>query len=152
MTTPAGLALATLFLVACSSDHAPARSTDAGASQPGRALVLEYADFGPAAMSYTLVGDEWYAWAAPGCFDIDDRFDVHVVVYEGDRRAIERAYPTVVDHADYRLLPRADAVAFLDANIADLARATDLTPLEDGVRRRLESTRARIADAFPRAP
>ena len=139
-----GLAAA-LALAACAAgEEAP---VDAAAAD--RALVLEYADFGPAALSHTLVGDEWYQWVTPGCLAIHDHFEVQVVVFDGDRGAIERAYPTVPGVSDVRLVARADAAAYLDDNIEWLAGETDMTPLEDSVRLRLESTRARIAAAFP---
>ena len=152
MTHLVGLALvAALAAAACAApdDAAPDGSTAATAAPPSHALLFAYEDFGPSALSHTLVGDEWYTWATPGCFDIDDRFEVQVVVYQGDRAAVARDHPTVPGRADVRLVSRADAVAFLDQNIGWLAGEGDLTPLEDSVRLRLESTRARIAASFP---
>jgi len=158
MKVPAA-ALALLALLACraSDDPRPAtRNSDGSprmldrprADQPGRALVLEYADFGPQVMAEPLLGFEWYAWTKPGDLAPDDRFDVRVVVFDGDRRDIEHAYPTVAGHADYRLVARAEAVRFLDARISELA-GSDLSEPERRLRQRLDATRRRIAAAFP---
>jgi hypothetical protein len=124
------------LLAACAS---PKRREDA--------LVLEYADFGPAVMAHELIGDEWYPWSTPGDIGPDERFDIHVVVYDGDRARIERTYPTVTDRSDYRLLPRTKAVAFLDASIADLA--DEHTGPLSALRGRLQSTRSRILAGLP---
>jgi len=111
-----------------------------------RALVLDYADFGPQVMAEPLLGDEWYVWTRPGDLAPDDRFDVRVVVYQGDRAAIERAYPTVPGRSDYRLVARSEAVRFLDRQLAELAAAgADLSQPERVLRRRLEANRKRIA-------
>jgi hypothetical protein len=114
------------------------------------AIMLEYEDFGPPVMAHELLGNEWYAWSKPGSFEPDEQFDVHVVVYDGDRTLIERAYPTVKDRADYRLVLRADALAFLDASIAELANEHDRPLL--GLRARLQSTRSRIIANLPTKP
>jgi hypothetical protein len=116
------------------------------ADRPPRVLVLDYADFGPPVMAEPLLGDEWNVWIRPGDLGPDDRFDVHVVVYQGDRAAIERAYPTVPGHSDYRLVTRSEAVRFLDRELAELAAAAaDLSEPERVLRLRLEATRKRIA-------
>jgi hypothetical protein len=115
-------------------------------SQPGVALVLAYDDLGPQVMADSLIGPEWYSWATPGSFEPEDRFDVHVVVYEGDRAAIERRYATVKGHADYRLVRRAEAIKYLDAQLVELKDARDEVLVK--LRARLESTRTRIIDAL----
>lgn len=127
------------------SDGSP-KTLVAAPSVPGRTLVLDHDDFGPQSMVHELLGFGWYAWSTPGCFEQDDRFDVRVVVYRGDRAAIARAYPTVRLRSDYRLLERDAALRFLAAEIAGLADERDGILAE--LRGRLIMTRARIAVAL----
>src|SRR5512138_3199561 len=89
-------------------------------SSPG-AVVLDYSDFGSQARAYELLGHEWWQWEAGGSFEIDDVFDVHVVVYR-DRTLddVMRAYPTIVGVQDYRYVAYDDAMAYLADNLAEL--------------------------------
>jgi hypothetical protein len=118
-------------------------------SEPGRTVLFRYDDFGPQAMS--PVGFAWWSWEPGGSFEICDRFDVRVVVYTGSHKEVARRFPTVKGVSDHRLISRADALAHLDARIAELAAMPhdpdefDFGPLQ----RQLEETRRIVLECLP---
>lgn len=138
-TPPAPSAVPT---IAKNSDGSPKRLPPSAPSTPPHTLVLAYDDFGPQALAGQLLGPSWWSWEAGGSFEPGDEFDVRVVVYRGRTRAqVEATYPTVKNVSDHRLVPYADAIAFLDEALAD----PDLpSSLADDLR----ATRKRIVDAL----
>src|SRR5690349_5586495 len=77
--------------------------------------VLPYGSFGPQAMSYEVLGFEWWQWQ-PHCDPQPRDYDVRVVVYcNASTDEIARLYP--VDHnaeRDYRYITYHRALSFLD--------------------------------------
>lgn len=103
-------------------------------------------------MQLGLIGTEWWSWEAGGSYEPGDSFDVRVVVYQGrSARQVEAVYPTVKGQSDYRLLPRAAALQYLDKRIAELDPIStgpgehDFGPLK----RSLQRTRAVIVGCLP---
>ncbi|MBX3188577.1 MAG: hypothetical protein KF819_16290 [Labilithrix sp.] len=117
-------------------------------AEPPFTLVLPYEAFGPSAMASRVLGPEWWSWEPGGSFAVTDSFDVRIVVYAGRSASDVRArYPTVRGASDYRYVAKDDAIAYLDEQIASLAREApadeddfDFGPLK----RRLEETRHAI--------
>lgn len=125
-------------------------------SEPPFTLVLRYDDFGPQASADRLLGPAWWSWEAGGNYEIDDAFDVRVVIYQNrSREAVAARYPTVRAESDYRLVTRTEALRYLDERIAELdgwiAEAKkdpeehDFRPL----RRQLAATRDAIVAGLP---
>jgi hypothetical protein len=160
--------LAVLVVAACGEDPmdadlnstpAPARNSDGTSKrlppgppdEPSVTVVLPYDAFGPQSMAGTLIGQQWWSWEAGGSFEIDDSFDVRVVIYR-DRTAeqVARTYPVVRNQSDYRYVERGEALRYLDAQIAELETLIgqddelDWRPLRD----RLAATRAAIVRAL----
>ena len=50
-------------------------------NEPKAAMVLDYYDFGPQAMSYKVLGYSWWQWQSQGDSDPRLRDDIQVVVY-----------------------------------------------------------------------
>lgn len=81
-------------------------------------LVLDYADFGPQAMAYKVLGPKNHQWdpQTPIPFGAEG---VRVVVYRNiDLEQVKQHFP--VDpgrHQDYRYLAYSDALDYLDARI-----------------------------------
>ncbi|MCA9706165.1 MAG: hypothetical protein KDK70_09980 [Myxococcales bacterium] len=99
-------------------------------SRPPQTLVMRYDDFGPQALAGTLLGAEWWQWAAGGSWEIDDRFDVRVVVYRGiDREQVAAEYPTVEGRADYRYVTYDEALEHFDRAIVDIEGVPELARL-----------------------
>jgi hypothetical protein len=104
--------------------------------------VLPYGSFGPQAMSYEVLGFEWWQWQPHG----DSRprkYDVRVVVYcNASTDAVARLYP--VDRKaerDYRYITYDRALSFLDENIQQ-----DVDPaLTDELR----ATRKELVERLP---
>lgn len=114
-------------------------------SRPPYTLVLDYFDFGPQALSFSLIGMSWWQWEPGGSWEPGDRFDVRVVVYRGiSEEVVAAQYPTVEDEADYRYVSFADAMAYFDHNIADIEGEPSLLRLHD----ELIATRARVRQAM----
>jgi hypothetical protein len=110
-------------------------------SRPPHTLVLAYDDFGPQAMAGQLLGMEWWQWEAGGSWEIEDRFDVRVVVYRGiTEREVVAEYPTLVGLADYRYVSYDDAMAYFEENIADIEGEPSLLRLQE----ELVATRSRV--------
>jgi hypothetical protein len=93
-------------------------ATACAARTEAASTVLPYGSFGPQAMSYEVLGFEWWQWQPHG----DSRpreYDVHVVVYcNSSTDEIARRYP--VDRKaerDYRYITYERALIFLDENI-----------------------------------
>lgn len=119
------LALTTMALSACVSGVSKAT------------LVLNYADFGPQAMAYKIIGRNQLPWA-PNTPPVLGESQIRIVVYRGiTKEEVEAAFrPNKHSHYDYRYVPYRSALNYLDNNIARniLAKVT----------LRLEATRNKI--------
>lgn len=100
-------------------------------------IVLEYADFGPQAMAYPVIGPKRMPWA-PDTPVLIGEGKIYVVVFQNlELEQIEDKYnPDPEANIDYRFLRYQDAMRYLDAQIANniLAKVT----------RQLEQTRTNI--------
>jgi len=122
------------------SNGSPKRLPQGPPSHPPYTLVLSYDDFGPQALCSDLLGFAWYQWETGGSWEIDDSFDVRVVVYRGwTRDEVMKRYPTARNQSDYRYVAYADAIAFLDRALHD-----ETVIQSESLRTHLEATRARI--------
>lgn len=104
-------------------------------------LVLEFENFGPAAMSEPLLGQSWWQWQNHG----DSRprnYDIKVVVYRSQSlNEIKAEYSVSKENLkDYRYITYSESIDYLDENIKDniLPRVTQ----------RLENTRSKILKHF----
>lgn len=104
--------------------------------------VLPYGSFGPQAMSYEVLGFEWWQWQPHG----DSRpreYDVRVVVYcNASSDEVARLYP--VDRQaerDYRYITYDHALSYLDDNIRQ-----DVDP---DLTNELRATRKDLVDRLP---
>jgi hypothetical protein len=117
-------------------------ATACAARPEAASTVLPYGSFGPQAMSYEVLGFEWWQWQPHG----DSRprkYDVRVVVYcNASTDAVARLYP--VDRKaerDYRHITYDRALSFLDENIQQ-----DVDPaLTDELR----ATRKELVERLP---
>jgi hypothetical protein len=105
-------------------------------------LVLDYADFGPQAMAYRVIGPKNHQWdpQTPIPFGAEG---VRVVVYRNiELEEVKHHFPVNPErHQDYRYLHYADAVEYLDARIRQnlLKRITlRLERTRDMIRNHLE--------------
>ncbi len=105
-------------------------------------LVFDYADFGPQAMAYRLIGAKNYQWDphAPIPFGNEG---VRVVVYRNiSLEEVERHFPVSPESLrDYRYVAYAEAMDYLDARIRQnlLRRITErLEQTRDQLRAHLE--------------
>ena len=51
------------------------------ANESGNVVVFGYYDFGPQAMSYEVLGYEWWQWEAHGDSRPGKKYDIRVIVY-----------------------------------------------------------------------
>ena len=157
----AGFALG-LLLTVCLGHPAPAQARAPGLNSdgspkqlpppppdvPGQLMVLDYDDFGPQAMAFTLLGMAWWQWAECACFEPGDQMTIRVVVYRGvSKRAAQRRYPVVKNRSDYRYVSYRAALRYLDEQLADLGDTTELPAL----RAELAETRRRIVAGLLRS-
>lgn len=123
------------------SDGSPQILPPGPPSRPPHTLVLAYHDFGPQVLAAELLGMEWWQWEGGGSWELDDAFDVRVVVYRGMTLAeVQVEYPTVVGEADYRYVSYDEAVVYLDRSLAEIAGDPSLLRLHG----ELLATRARV--------
>lgn len=110
-------------------------------------VVLDYDDFGPSALSFSLLGNAWWQWMPEGGGNPRTRFDVKVVVYKDVALdEVKAAYPvSAVAQRDFRYVSSADALTYLDGAIHETQG------FEEGraVMGRLQATRSRIQNALP---
>lgn len=105
-------------------------------------LVFDYADFGPQAMAYRVIGPKNHQWdpQTPIPFGAEG---VRVVVYRDiGLEEVQQHFPVDPSrHQDYRYLAYADAMDYLDARIRQnlLKRITlRLEQTRDAIRSHLE--------------
>lgn len=104
-------------------------------------MVLSYQAFGPQVTATEVLGNEWWQWQAHGDSRPRD-YDVKVVVYRGISLIdVKAAYPVIEEkHQDYRYLPYAKAMAYLDDKIAEKAQPS--------VTEKLTATREQLSRYF----
>lgn len=116
-------------------------------------MVLPYEAFGPPSMTWEFLGPERYIWSrAACCGDVDDAYDVRVVIHVGVSEAEVRArYPTVEGQADHRLVEAERARGFLRVQIEGLdgEREGPLAELRVSLGRTLEAVDALVAASAP---
>ena len=109
---------------------------------PKHTLSLNYVSFGPQALSHELIGKQWWQWQAHGSDDPSIQYDIKIVVYKDmSEKQVSAKFPIIESKfMDYRYLPYADAIAYLDKNIAELE--------DESIRTTLTSTRSQLASHF----
>lgn len=76
--------------------------------------MFSYAEFGPQAAVYRLIGMEWYQWNTQGPDKPEQSDDVKVVVYRNlSLGEVQRMFPTVKHKQDFRYLSYSDALRYL---------------------------------------
>lgn len=110
-------------------------------------LVFDYAAFGPSAMSYEVLGNEWWQWQPQGDGKPDTHYPIKVVVYwDVPVTIVKQSYPVVQEEQqDYRYLERGKALAFLEGAIRDAkdfqaAQGGDLLTLLQATRQQIEAS------------
>lgn len=165
-------ALATLFVAGCSSPAPPTSDAPApSASPPPRAERAEpaaahapqdgcpqvegddaklfaYDAFGPAAMSYDLLGQAWWQWDGEGHAFDDANGTVWVVVHDNVAPdALANRFPVrEAEQCDHRYVSVDVAVAYLEDHIAELDG--DDVPEFAPVVEQLRETHAAITKQF----
>lgn len=119
------------------------------ADVPGKALFLDYGDFGPQALAHPLLGQDCYSFGECCCGEVGDQFDIRVVVVRGLSIAEAKAkYPTGPELGDYRIVTVAEALTF----VRDALRELEASSPEDRIptlEAKLRATQRRIEQAFP---
>jgi len=87
----------------------------------GKTLILKYSDFGPQAMAYETIGQQWWQWQSTGSDNAGATYDIKVVVYQGmPPQAVAQRYPVnEKTKQDYRYLKLENAMDYLDRNIKE---------------------------------
>jgi len=113
--------------------------------QPLRAVVLNYEDFGPKYLAYTLLGNEWYQWEESE--EEGKAYDIKVVVFKDeDLERVKKAYPVQPEAAqDYRYITYEAAMEYLN-------RHSQNSALSANSRQKLEETKLRLIEAFGEQP
>lgn len=120
----------------------------APADMPQKTLLLAYGDFGPQALASGLLGQDCYSFGDCCCMELGDRFDIRVVVIDGiTKDAAKARYVTGPETGDYRVVTKAEALAFLREALRDQRSwsAEDRIPTLEAT---LAKTEARITSAF----
>lgn len=104
---------------------------------------FEYDAFGPAAMSFGLLGQAWWQWDSEGhAFERDDG-TIWVVIHDGlTGDALATRFPVRPDElCDHRYVALPDARGYLLENIEDLADVDvpELAPLRAELQQTLEA-------------
>jgi hypothetical protein len=109
------------------------------------ALSLNYAAFGPQAMAYEVIGNQWWQWQSSAGIAPPEDYDIKVIVHrDATDRELTKHFPLIKEkRMDPRYLKYDDAIAYLDKHIAE----DDVMP-ELSVR--LRATRAKLVAHFDR--
>ena len=93
--------------------------------------ILNYYDFGPQAMSYELIGYEWWQWEPYVDHRPDTRYNVKVIVYRNiSLEKIKELYPVIKHiHQDYRYLKYDKAVKYLEDKIEEIKELEKSNPV-----------------------
>jgi len=112
-------------------------------------VVFRYADFGPQAIAYELIGFKWYQWDCSGCGDLRKQHDIRIVVYRNiNLSKVKELYPIVIGETDYRYVEYNESVNFLNGKIVELTNSfkddIENSDLYLSLKNRLEKTRNKI--------
>lgn len=109
---------------------------------PSKTVSLNYAAFGPQALAYEIIGNQWWQWQNSAGDTPKEHFDIKVIVYRGatPEELLER-FPVIEEkRMDARYLKYEDAIRYLDAHITE-----DALP---SLTATLRQTRAKIEEHF----
>lgn len=111
-------------------------------AEKSNTLSLNYRAFGPQAMAYEIIGNEWWQWQESGGDRPAQDFDIKVIVYRGATvEELTERFPLIPEKfIDSRYLKYQDAMTYLDKHIAENA-IPELT-------QRLGATRAKLVGHF----
>ena len=112
-------------------------------------VVFKYADFGPQAIAYELIGFNWYQWNRSGCGEPRKRYDIKIVVYRNiNLSKVKELYPIIVGKIDYRYIEYNEGVNFLNHKIVELTHSLEddkeNSDLYLSIKNTLEKTRNKI--------
>ena len=112
-------------------------------------VLFRYADFGPQAIAYELIGYNWYQWDCSGCGDPRKQYDIRVVVYRNiNLSKVKELYPIIIGETDYRYVAYDDSIDFLNKKIVELTNLlkteTDNSDLYSSLKDTLEKARNKI--------
>lgn len=140
------LTLLAFGLAACSSaPAAPKAPAEAAPPAPAPSCthdvaadtaLLKYEAFGPAAMSYALLGQAWWQWDSEGHAFDEDGGVVWVVVHDGvDADALARRFPVdPTTRCDHRYVALGDARSYLQKNMSELEDVPELASVAQTLR------------------
>lgn len=102
---------------------------------------FEYEAFGPAAMSFALLGQAWWQWDSEGHAFEESGGTIWVVVHDGlDGDALATRFPVLEEEqCDQRYVTLADARAYLQEHVDELAdpEVSEFAPLRAKLQRTL---------------
>jgi len=134
-----------LGLVACGEPQSAEEANAVKTCQS--AVIFDYADFGPQAMAYELIGNEWWQWLPQGSGDTSEVYPINVVVHTSPDGQDAKAKFPVSEAAkkDYRYVSYADSLVFLNKNVESLEEAKEggIAMFED-LAKTLATTKTRI--------
>ena len=85
-------------------------------------LVLDYSEFGPAVLSYELLGQAWWQWWPHGDGNPDTEYDIKVVVFDNiSEEQVKQLYPvSEKEQMDFRYVSKEAALGYFDETTAEL--------------------------------
>lgn len=87
-------------------------------------VVFRYADFGPQAIAYELIGFNWYQWDCSGCGNLREQHDIRIVVYHNINLAkVKELYPIIIGKTDYRYVEYNESISFLNKKIVEFTNS-----------------------------
>ncbi len=121
-----------LFLTACAKNQ--------------KTLTLDYHDFGPQAMSYELIGYDWWSWLDCHCEETAEQYPVQVIVYENiTKEQLRDKFPINQQLGpDMRFIEYCDASNYLNAGIEEISKELNLSQLAT----QLNQTRTKLTVHF----
>jgi len=86
-------------------------------------VVFDYSDFGPQAMAFEFIGNEWWQWLEQGNGNINTKYPIKVVVHTDTKLSVAKIkYPVnKANKNDYRYVSYSSTLNYLDANLLELA-------------------------------
>jgi len=85
--------------------------------------VFDYSDFGPQAMAFDFIGNEWWQWLAQGNGQPNIEYPIKVVVHADTKLSFAQdKYPiSEVKKDDYRYVSYSMTLNYLNSNLSELA-------------------------------